>query len=83
LLFAALRGNSEVIEALLLHGVDVDARDKYGVSAIQFCMESSNQHCVDVLASRGAELPTFGFSLSAEVWRKREEFMNQKRSALS
>jgi ankyrin repeat protein len=53
---AAVRGNVEALERLLEQGVDVDARDQYGQTALMLAAFHGHTPAVRVLAARGADL---------------------------
>jgi serine/threonine-protein phosphatase 6 regulatory ankyrin repeat subunit B len=63
---AAKRGDAAGLRSLLDHGADVDARDRYGQTALMLAARAGHLAAVRVLVQAGAELDrTAKYRLSA------------------
>lgn len=63
---AVLSGDHEAVRALLQSGADVNARDRYGQTALMLAAHRGHAVIVDVLIEHGADLDvTAKYSLSA------------------
>lgn len=63
---AVLSGDHETVRALLQSGADVNARDRYGQTALMLAAHRGHAAIVDVLIEHGADLDvTAKYSLSA------------------
>lgn len=52
---AALRGYSGVVETLLANGVDKNAKDKDGRTALSYALKYGNKKAADILRAKGVE----------------------------
>jgi CubicO group peptidase (beta-lactamase class C family) len=55
LVSAAGRGDLEAIDQLLSYGVDINAKDEYGLTALQYAKIQGHKDIVDFLLSKGAD----------------------------
>ena len=63
---AALKGDGERIRALLADGADIDAKDRYGQTALMIASKHGQANVVSVLVEHRADLDvTAKFNLSA------------------
>jgi ankyrin repeat protein len=63
---AIKRGNVEAVRDLLLRGIDVDARDRYGQTGLMLAAHAGHRHIVETLIAHRANLNvTAKFGLSA------------------
>jgi ankyrin repeat protein len=63
---AVTRGDVEAVRAQLDAGTDINARDRYGQTALMLAARSGNQEVVEALIAHGADLDvTAKYNLSA------------------
>lgn len=53
---AARRNDTTVMKELLRHGLNVDSKDRHGLTAIQIAMRENNEEMVELLVMNGAEV---------------------------
>jgi putative CocE/NonD family hydrolase len=56
LLAAAGKGDAAVVQALLARGADVNAKNKYGATALSFAADKGHLEVIKVLAQHGADV---------------------------
>lgn len=63
---AVIDGDADVVRALLAHGARVDARDRYGQTALMLAAHRGHEAVIGVLVDAGADLNvTAKYGLSA------------------
>ena len=68
-MYAAFGGSGECLKLLLQHGVDVNARDSTGKTALMFAASAGSAYCVELLVKAGAEVKQLdSTNMSALSW---------------
>jgi ankyrin repeat protein len=55
---AIISGRIELVELMLQKGIDVNAKDQYGMSFLGFALKYGKNDIVELLLTRGADLPS-------------------------